>query len=111
MALSENQTKDFENKLVAKKAELEEQIKTSKKELDFGDDTDHFEEEEDETEEMSNYLGMKRVLDEKIEHIDRALAKIKNGTYGVCQNCGKEIDMKVLDAEPESNLCRDCKSQ
>ncbi|MEK7464564.1 MAG: TraR/DksA C4-type zinc finger protein [Patescibacteria group bacterium] len=111
MTLRESQIKDFEKKLTSKKDELEKQIKDSKKGLDFGDDTDHFEEEEDETEEMANYLAMKKVLDEKIEHIDRALARIKNGTYGICQNCGKEIDIKVLDAEPESNLCRDCKSQ
>jgi DnaK suppressor protein len=33
-----------------------------------------------------------------------------NGTYGVCENCGKLIVKARLDALPYARLCIDCKS-
>lgn len=41
--------------------------------------------------------------------IDDALEKIKNGTYGACDVCGKEIAQDRLEAMPSTTLCRDCK--
>ena len=41
--------------------------------------------------------------------IDEALEKIKNGRYGICDLCGKEIAPERLEAMPSSTLCRDCK--
>ena len=41
--------------------------------------------------------------------IDDALEKIKKGTYGLCDVCGKEIAMERLEAIPSTTLCRDCK--
>jgi RNA polymerase-binding protein DksA len=40
--------------------------------------------------------------------IDAALARIENGTYGTCTNCGKEIAVARLDAQPWASLCIDC---
>ncbi|MGH3008852.1 MAG: TraR/DksA family transcriptional regulator [Gaiellaceae bacterium] len=41
--------------------------------------------------------------------IDAALARIENGTYGTCTNCGKEIPLERLEAYPWASLCIDCK--
>jgi RNA polymerase-binding protein DksA len=41
--------------------------------------------------------------------IDKALAKIENGTYGVCERCGKQIDPARLEALPYAELCIECK--
>lgn len=41
--------------------------------------------------------------------IDDALEKIKNGTYGACDVCGKEIALDRLEVMPSTTLCRDCK--
>ena len=40
-----------------------------------------------------------------IERIDRALAKIEDGTYGTCERCGKEIPEERLEARPWAALC------
>ena len=37
--------------------------------------------------------------------IQRALAKIEEGTYGCCDVCGQPINPKRMAAMPESNLC------
>ena len=50
--------------------------------------------------------GREKVFLEKIE---RALAKIKENTFGNCEECGDEISIKRLEARPETTLCIKCK--
>jgi DnaK suppressor protein len=45
-----------------------------------------------------------------VEDIDRALAKIDAGTYGICERCGKPIPKERLKALPYAALCVACKS-
>jgi DnaK suppressor protein len=42
--------------------------------------------------------------------IDRALAKIQAGTYGLCEQCGQPIPEARLQALPQAALCVACKS-
>ena len=42
--------------------------------------------------------------------IKEALARIDDGTYGVCQECGERIGLDRLMARPVTTLCIDCKS-
>ncbi len=44
----------------------------------------------------------------KIKQIDDALARLDDGSYGVCESCGLEIAEERLQAMPFSRLCRDC---
>ncbi len=45
-----------------------------------------------------------------IEEIDRALSKIDAGTYGRCEQCGRDIPEARLEALPHAALCVACKS-
>ena len=45
-----------------------------------------------------------------VDEIDRALAKIDAGTYGICEKCGKPIPHARLKALPYAALCVQCKS-
>ncbi len=45
-----------------------------------------------------------------VEEIDIALAKIKDGTYGVCEQCHNVIPKERLRALPNAALCVQCKS-
>jgi DnaK suppressor protein len=42
-------------------------------------------------------------------HIDEALARIKDGTYGCCLECGKVITRPRLEVVPHARLCIECK--
>jgi RNA polymerase-binding protein DksA len=41
--------------------------------------------------------------------IEKALRKIADGTYGICERCGKQIAEERLEALPYAELCIDCK--
>ena len=44
-----------------------------------------------------------------LDKIEKALKKIEEGTFGVCEECGEEISVKRLEARPETTLCIRCK--
>ena len=46
-----------------------------------------------------------------IKDIDKALAKIDAGTYGICDSCGEPIPTARLEALPASSLCVACASK
>ena len=41
--------------------------------------------------------------------IDKALRKIDDGEYGLCEECDEPISLKRLQARPEAQLCIQCK--
>jgi DnaK suppressor protein len=45
-----------------------------------------------------------------VDEIDRALAKLDVGTYGICERCGEPIKRARLKALPYASLCIACKS-
>lgn len=49
-----------------------------------------------------------RSLAASIADIDRALAKLDAGSYGLCDMCGGEIAAARLEALPASSVCIDC---
>jgi DnaK suppressor protein len=42
---------------------------------------------------------------EKLRAIETALAKIENGTYGICEECDEKIKTKRLEKQPWATLC------
>ena len=58
-----------------------------------------------------------REVDESLEEnaeqivfeIDRALATIEDGAYGLCGRCGQQIPPERLDAVPYATMCVSCK--
>src|SRR5512136_1619743 len=44
-----------------------------------------------------------------LKDIDNSLDKIKNGTYGICEECDEKINEKRLEANPVARYCISCK--
>jgi len=47
----------------------------------------------------------------ELAQIERALAKLKQGTYGLCEGCAKKIPVARLNALPFSTTCVDCQRE
>ena len=55
--------------------------------------------------------AVKNQLDRRIIQTRKALARVKIGRYGICEECGKMIDTDRLIAYPEATRCLDCEKK
>jgi DnaK suppressor protein len=46
-----------------------------------------------------------------IGKINQSLARIEEGTFGICDMCGKKISIQRLKARPVTNFCITCKNK
>jgi DnaK suppressor protein len=53
-------------------------------------------------------LEMRRLQNARIQLVERALARVESGTYGICLRCEEEIAPKRLDVHPETPVCIRC---
>ena len=53
-------------------------------------------------------IGVGRSLEAGLARTERALAKLDEGTYGTCDECGEAIPPARLKAMPDSALCVAC---
>jgi DnaK suppressor protein len=53
-------------------------------------------------------LALIQMKSETLSRIDEALARLEQGTYGNCFECGEEISERRLRALPFAVRCKDC---
>ena len=46
----------------------------------------------------------------ELARISQALARLSNGKYGLCTDCGADIPFERLKAEPWAQRCVDCEA-
>ena len=46
-----------------------------------------------------------------IKKVKKALARIENGTFGICESCGEDISIERLKARPVTTQCIECKTK
>lgn len=63
------------------------------------------------TAERTEVIGLVDTLKGQLDEVDTALVRIAEGKYGICVNCGKQIDPARMEARPESIYCIDCKAK
>ena len=115
MPLTKKDVKKFKELLLLKRAALvgdanhleDEAVRKSKDDAatldisNFADlGTDNYEQEFD--------LGMLEYQGQTLREIDEALERIENGTFGICDLCGKAIPKGRLTARPHARACVAC---
>jgi DnaK suppressor protein len=111
MSMENKKIEEYKNKLKKEQAMIEEELRQNSRPPEFNveGDRDDKEEEADQDEAISNQVALVSDLKTRLADIELALEKISTDRYGVCENCGKKISEDVLDIDPESQLCRECK--
>jgi RNA polymerase-binding protein DksA len=96
--------------LLAKRQSLLDEVGKVERDLD-----QIAEDREPEIEETAQEQRSARVLarlddrgTKELDEIDRALVRLRDGTYGSCISCGRPIPRGRLDALPETVYCRSC---
>jgi DnaK suppressor protein len=80
---------------------------------DMGDDVEGFPDPTDRGSLESDRNLLLRIRDRErklISKIDEALARIDDGSFGLCEECSEPISVERLKARPVTTLCIDCKA-
>ena len=119
--LSQKESDDLRSRLEEEQAELQRQLAGIEEDLfaatqselagDAGVDdeaadagTTTFEREKD--------LSIEQNVRDLLSKIERALKRMDDGTYGICQRCGKPIEKARIKALPYVDLCiKDAQAQ
>ena len=119
--LTKKEIDDLQARLVEERGELQTQLATLEEDTfattqsemsgDVGLDdesadagTATFEREKD--------LSIEQNVRDLLDKIERALKRIDDGTYGVCERCGKSIEKARIKALPYVDLCiKDAQAQ
>jgi DnaK suppressor protein len=56
-------------------------------------------------------ISLMEMRNKRRQLIDEALGRLEDGTYGLCEECGVEINEKRLAAVPFAKLCVACQSK
>jgi len=108
--LTPEQLKELKELLLQRKREtlerlnrlLEEKLLASS---DVGDEIDTADLEM----ERLNLIRLRERETKYLKKVEYALSKMENGTYGICENCGKPISYERLKARPVAIYCIECK--
>jgi RNA polymerase-binding transcription factor len=103
-----------------RRAALDEQQRSLRREIDeLGADPDAdevafeadagFSDRSHSTEERGRVIATARALRSNLREVERAPAKLEDGSYGRCERCGNPIGDERLEAIPWAPLCIDCK--
>ncbi len=111
--MNKRETKKFRDLLLSQRREI---LKNASKTLggEIHLDPDDFPDEIDlaSSESALAFTGRLRAREATLlVKIDRALEKIAEGAFGICENCGEKIGVKRLEARPVAELCIDCKTE
>lgn len=118
MAIDPKTLEELKNKLLGEKGKLENDLNKIARPIDKrdGEYEPSFEkigeDKEDnatEVEQYSDNLPVELTLENNLKDVIEALAKIEEGTYGICENCQQEIDIERLKINPSAKTCIKCK--
>lgn len=118
MTIDKKILEELRQQLVKEKADLEANISriarpVNAKEGDYETTFDEIGSDRDdnatEVDQYSDNVSVENTLEKKLQEVIDALERIDKGTYGVCENCNKDIDIERLKANPSARTCIECK--
>ncbi len=108
MALKKSEIEAFKQQLQLMRKQLTQSLRNVSEEVKSKDEAKGYSQHQaDEgTDDFDQRISIEVSVEEQglIRKIDRALEKIEEGTYGVCDISGNEIPIKRLEAIPYANM-------
>ena len=60
----------------------------------------------------TEHINLLRIRDRErklMSKIDEAIERLNNGSFGICEECGEDIDVERLNIRPVTTFCIRCK--
>ena len=102
--LSQIEISNFHSSFLKRQAEILVQLQTSEGIDNSGDEYDVAQA----LQAKATADSLMRQLVQQANQISKSLQKIKDGTFGLCQECEDQIGLKRLQAQPFAILCISC---
>ena len=103
---------EIKNKLLGEKENLQKQLLAYKKEDPLlSPDREQgysLEDSISQTEGHDRIVATRFELKARLADVENALKKMETGKFGICENCGKDIEEERLIALPEAKECKFC---
>ena len=119
--MSDEELKFFEELLKQRRAKLVEELRNIEDSNLFTSQSNHGGELSGYTNHLADAASDYTTLDTNfglaeregryLTYIERALSRIKKGTYGVCNTCKELIPKRRLEAVPTATRCVSCKEE
>lgn len=95
----------LESLLAAMERTIQGDLEAPREELSRADQ--HPADEATELFEQERDLGLEQDLRRQLGEVDAAFERLGEGTYGICEACGRPIGDERLEAVPTARLCVD----
>lgn len=107
---------DHEARLRSERAVIEAQVESLARSFDdvvasiedVGNDDEHDPDGATIAFERAQVMALLRRARANLVDVDAALGRVRDGTYGVCESCGRPIPPERLDARPTTRTCVTC---
>lgn len=110
--MNEDKLKYFKDLLTKRKEALSEGVKETVGEMTDEDETFPDPNDRASLECDRNFVLRIRDRERKLKtKIEKALDRIENGSFGICEECGEEITEERLTVRPVTTLCIQCKEE
>ena len=111
----------MKDQLLAEKTRLENELSKfahrnpNSADTDFKTDfPNHGDKEDENAAEVAMFeknLSMEKTLEISLFNVNKALKKIDEGNYGICEKCERPINPERLNAFPSATACMKCKEK
>ncbi|MCR4422066.1 MAG: hypothetical protein GYA61_01725 [Spirochaetales bacterium] len=109
--MEKNLLKKFQKKLIEMKNEILDDVAIENKRFEEEKEVESYSEEYD----LANSIlenNLRENLEENdykmLKQIEKALSRIEEGTYDICEVCGNEIELDRLEMIPYATKCSKC---
>ena len=118
MSLSKDFIEKIQRQLIKEKKRIENDLADfttaqsgKSRKMVFPDYGDHAGENASEVASFDNDTSVKNTLEKALRDVNASLKRIKEGTYGTCKYCHKDITEQRLQIRPTSSACIECKKR
>ncbi|WP_448593283.1 TraR/DksA family transcriptional regulator [Thermoflexus hugenholtzii] len=72
---------------------------------------DHMADDATDVMDQATRVTLRRHLEVRLREVEAALRRMEEGTYGICQDCGRPIEVARLKALPFAAFCLECQAR
>ena len=108
--MKDNDLQNFHDRLDKMRSDLEDDSEETVQEM--REENNLYPDPSDRATSETEHINLLRIRDRErklMSKIDEAIERLNNGAFGICEECGENIDVERLNIRPVTTFCIRCK--